>query len=345
MGIEEGGFVPEDETIDLTEDRIGSLYAALGNNEAKAITFLAMKPGVVYDDADILTEVRRVQGNTQKGWRMGNEGPFHYLQKSFAPVGLVAQEVTDAQDNKYGYVRTPWGNAIGTAFAGKLLQLSYKYPETSLYDIFGSTISTSKPTDEKEELKKRSPLNRIYLFRALLGSGDQAIALNDLAGKMDEQDVTLVHRHLKDLARVGIVEYDNSQNVSIVPDKKDLLYKVVVDFQHILDLDPATLEEGKIFASSIMANPDAVAALMKKAKEHSRNANQLPIEQTAGDVAAIIESNPGITTIEVRNKLEEEFDHALSEHRVRRIIKYVMKQRGLPGSQGARNIRWSFNSD
>jgi hypothetical protein len=85
---------------------------------------------------------------------MGEEGPFQYLQKSFAPVGLVAMEVKDKQDNKYGYVRTSWGNVIGTAFSGKMLQLSHRYPNVSLYDIFGSTVSTLKPLDESEELKK-----------------------------------------------------------------------------------------------------------------------------------------------------------------------------------------------
>lgn len=344
METGERGYQPDIETIEITEGRLGSLYAALGNNEAKAITFLAMKPGVVYDDADILTEVRRAQGNTQKGWRMGNEGPFHYLQKSFAPVGLVAQEVIDSQENSYGYVRTEWGNAMGTAFAGKMLQLSHNSPDVSLYDLFGSTVSTAPPTDPGEELKKRSPLNRIYLYRALLGSGDQSLHMKDVAGKMGEEDVTLVHRHIKDLARLGIVSLENGR-VSISPSAANLLHLIVVDFQHFLDLDPATLEEGKMFARSVMQNPDMVASFMKKAREHSPNASQAPMEYTAGEIAAIIESHPGITTSEVKDILEELYDKRLSEHRVRKIIQYVMDQRGLSWPKGAKNIKWSFSDN
>jgi len=339
----EGGFIPDVEKMEFSEERLGSLYAALGNNEAKAITFLVMKPGVIYDDNDILTEVRKVQGNSQEGWRMGNEGPYHYLQKSFAPVGLVAQEVTDRQDNKYGYIRTSFGDAIGNTLAGKMLQLSHNHPDFALYDIFGSTVSTSKPTDVSEELKKRSPLSRIYLFRALLSSGDREIALKDLAGKIGENDVTLVHRHLKELDRSGLVKYDNDKNAIINPETKDLLFTIIQDFQNILSLEPSTLQDGKLFAANLMSDPDSVARLMKKAKEHSRNANQVPLGQTAEEITVIIESHPGITTSQVRNLMEEVYAHTLSEHRVRRIIATVMDRRGVPWPRGGRNIKWSLS--
>lgn len=342
MTSERGGYTPDRETIDITEERIGSLYAALGNNEAKAITFLVMQPNVVYDDSGIVTAVRRAQSNTQKGWRMGNEGPYHYLQKSFAPVGLVALELTDKGENSYGFMRTHWGNAIGDAFAGKMLQLSYNNPDTSLYDIFGSTVSTSKPTDEAEELKKRSPLNRIHLIRELLSSGDRRLGVRDIAGKMGEEDQSLVYRHIKDLARSGIVEVDQNNFVSIGQNKYELLASIVADFQRFVDLDPLALEEGRIFAASLMANPDAVAALMKKAREHSRNANQVPIEVSENNVAAIIESHPGLTTREVRDYLEELYDHPLSEHRVRRIIVSVMDKRGIAWPKKGKSIKWEL---
>lgn len=342
MGVEEGSFFnPDIESVEFSEERLGSLYAALGNNEAKAITFLMMRPGVIYDGQEIVTAVRSAQGNTQRGWSVGKDGPFHYLQKSFAPVGLVAMEVVDAKENKYGYVKTKFGEAIGTAFAGKMLQLSHKYQDVSLYDLFGSTISTSKPVGGYEELKKRSPLNRIHLFRELLSSGDQGIALRDLAGKMGEKDESLVKRHVKDLARIGIVCYDNEQIVSIVDNKKKILFDIVVDFQNLLELNPAVLEEGKMFAAGLIANPDAVASLMKKAKEHSRNANQAPIDQTTDEVAAIIQKYPGITTEEVRNKLKEEFGRTLSTHRVRRIIHVAFQKKGVVIPQG-RAVKWFF---
>lgn len=345
MGIEDRSFSnPDMERVEFSEERLGSLYAALGNNEAKAITFLTMRPGVIYDGQEIVTAVRRAQGNTQKGWKMGEEGPFHYLQKSFAPVGLVAMEVTDRKDNKYGYIRTPWGNAIGTAFAGKMLQLSYQHSDISLYDLFGSTVSTSKPLDDGEELKKRSPLSRIHLFREIISSGDKCVSISDLAGKMGETDATLVRRHVKDLVRAGILTFDeNTGQILVKEESNKLLFDVVVDFQSLLDLNPVTLEEGRAFAARVMASPDTVAAFMKKAKEHSRNANQKPIEETSNEVISIIQQHPGLTTEEVRARLEEDFQRALSVHRVRRIIHHAFNSRGLSIPHG-RSVRWSLES-
>ena len=112
----------------------------------------------------------------------------------------------------------------------------------------------------------------------------------------------------------------------------------------MLDLDQATLEEGRIFASNLLASPDKVAMLMRKAKDHSRNANQTPIKDTAADVASIIQRYPGLTTEEVRDKLEQEFDKTLSGHRVRRIINFVMEKRGISWPTGIKNTRWSFEN-
>lgn len=331
------------EEEDFTEERLGSLYAALGNNEAKALTFLLMKPGVVYDGQDISTEVRRAQTNTQKGWSMGNEGPYHYLQKSFEPVGLVAQEVTDKNDNKYGYVKTAWGNAIGVSFAGLMLKLSHDHPDFSLYDIFGSTVSTSKSADSALELKKRSPLTRIQLYRALISSGDNFLSVSDIAGKMDEDDQTLVHRHLKDLAKSGIIEFVSDKGVTIPVQNRKLLFDIVVNFQKILEIDPATLEEGRIFAGSVINDPEKVTQFMRKAKEHSRNANQSPIDQTSDEVFSIIQQMPGLTTEQVRDRLEEEFGRSLSTHRVRRIIKHAMEKRNIAIPKGSQNVKWKID--
>ena len=75
----------------------------------------------------------------------------------------MAQEVTDENENKYGYVKTKLGETLGTAFAGKILNLSYQHPETSLYEIFGSTVSTAKPGEEGDGFKKRSPLTHLFI--------------------------------------------------------------------------------------------------------------------------------------------------------------------------------------
>jgi hypothetical protein len=123
------------------------------------------------------------------------------------------------------------------------------------------------------------------MFRELISSGDKVISISDLAGKMSELDLTLLRRHVNDLARVGILTFDSASGQIFVPEESNkMLFDVIIDFQNLLDLDPVTLEEGRVFAASVMANPRTVAGFMRKAKDHSRNANQASIEDTSNEV-------------------------------------------------------------
>ena len=87
MSNENESFLsPDSEVLEISENTIGNLYAALGNNEAKAITFSVMKPNVIYNGKDLDIAIRSAQGDVRKGWKMGFDAPFHYCQKDFEDI-------------------------------------------------------------------------------------------------------------------------------------------------------------------------------------------------------------------------------------------------------------------
>lgn len=124
----------------LSDEELGNLLAAFGNNEAKAVTLIAMRKGVIYSEYDLYSAVIEKQGEGV-GWRQSRGVPFTYCRSSFENIGLVAKSVSDPVLETWGYLKTDYGEELGDALAGLLLDFSLRHPEVSLYDIFGSTTS------------------------------------------------------------------------------------------------------------------------------------------------------------------------------------------------------------
>lgn len=110
----------------LSDEQLGNLLAAVGNHEAKAVTFLVMRSETTYTAEDIHKAVIEAQG-TLPGWRIHHQSAFKYCERSLSPIGLVAKEVVDPNLNTYGYARTEYGERIGVSLAGLLLDFSRKY--------------------------------------------------------------------------------------------------------------------------------------------------------------------------------------------------------------------------
>ncbi len=94
MSFQESGIViPAAETQPkerISDEEIGDLISAIGNSEAKAITFGLMQSSTIYSMQDANSMVNNAQGQF-KGWKQGTSNPFDYMSHSFAPVGLVAR--------------------------------------------------------------------------------------------------------------------------------------------------------------------------------------------------------------------------------------------------------------
>lgn len=195
----------------LSDEQFGNLIAAIGNHEAKAVTLLTMRTGIIYTAEQLHQAVINAQGVTP-GWRIHHQSPFVYCQRSLAPIGLVAQEVVAPGLNTFGYIRTTYGENVGMPLAGLLLDFSRRNEGASLYRIFGATVSTSpiKEDAESEEgldYRKRSPIVRFNMFLKLLTS-KLPMRETDLAESIGERRDYL-RNHLHQLARHNIITYES----------------------------------------------------------------------------------------------------------------------------------------
>ena len=193
----------------VTDQELGNLVAAIGNHEAKAILLGLMSPHTIYTLPDAHGLI--VGAQHPVAWRIDRKGPFDYMSDSFAPIGLVAQEIT-IRDNleTFGFVKTKKGETLGDTLAGFLLDFSLRYPDISLIDIFGSTQSPSRKsveTDESDNSKKRSPITRIkILWELATVPSSEPVRTSDIAQEIGE-DRNAVGNHLMRLSEMGIATY------------------------------------------------------------------------------------------------------------------------------------------
>lgn len=196
----------------LSDEELGNLLAAFGNNEAKAVTLIAMRKGVIYDKGDLRGAVIEKQGENA-GWRQNNKVPFDYCKDSFENIGLVAKSVSGPTLETWGYLKTDYGEEQGDALAGLLLDFSLRHPEVSLYDIFGSTVSRGKNKEVETSLgttdfKNRSPLRRLQIIWEL-ATTNKPIRDVDLYNNIREASVDL-QNHFLGLKECGLVHYEST---------------------------------------------------------------------------------------------------------------------------------------
>ncbi|MDO8658062.1 MAG: hypothetical protein Q7K55_04945 [Candidatus Levybacteria bacterium] len=188
----------------IPDQELGNLVASIGNNEAKALTLLAMRTGIVYGQGDLNSALIELQGNSP-GWRMHKNNPFDYCRNSFSPIGLVTKEIKNHDVSEFGYIITRYGQDIGAPLAGLLLDFSLKHPDFALHDFFSDTqMGGADPTNSQ-----RSPLTRMQILWELATAGNK-IRIIDLAESLgDKARQTTVGRHLKEMAKRGIISCES----------------------------------------------------------------------------------------------------------------------------------------
>lgn len=196
----------------LTDEELGNLLAAFGNNEAKAVTLIAMRKGVIYSEYDLYSAVIEKQGEGV-GWRQSRGVPFAYCRSSFENIGLVAKSVSDPVLETWGYLKTDYGEELGDALAGLLLDFSLRHPEVSLYDIFGSTASRGEKKEVESSLglisfKNRAPFTRLKIIWEL-ATANRSIREIDLSNNIREAKITNIHQHLLGLKSVGLIHFED----------------------------------------------------------------------------------------------------------------------------------------
>lgn len=292
----------------IPDEEMGNLLAAIGNNEAKALTLLLMQPGRIYTRRDIHDVFIRIQGGEDNaGWQSSHSLQFNYCQNSLAPIGLVAKEVVEGGVvlQTYGYMTTEYGEAVGKHLAALLLGFSRAHPDFSLYDFFGATQSTSN-TDPRN--KKRAPLERMRILWELVTATlpIRQVDLTERLGKDHRQ--SLIGNHLRELARKRVIEYnanDGRTEINLSDKQRQVIGDLIEIVDKFQNRDPMILTKGGQLTSLFLTSPGEVSNLMLKTREHSSAANKKPLEEHFATFLSIISRNPGISQRELAENLEQ----------------------------------------
>ncbi|OGK21256.1 hypothetical protein A3C23_01955 [Candidatus Roizmanbacteria bacterium RIFCSPHIGHO2_02_FULL_37_13b] len=191
---------------------LSNILAGVGNSEAKALCLLIMEPDCIYSGDDIATKLRELQ-IPGRGWPdYAGSNVTQYLDKTFKPIGLVAESIDGHWDSRIGFQKTLRGAGIGDAVAGLMLEFSENHSEYGLRQIIGKTASSAstKITDvagEEIEHKKRPIDTLIQLYWELLTTSQDTLTVNQLANVLGERGGDIL-AHVKNLSDCGIIDYE-----------------------------------------------------------------------------------------------------------------------------------------
>mgnify|MGYP000691609277 CR=1 FL=1 len=177
----------------LPNYEVGDLISAIGNHENKALVCAAMAPDVVYSWRGLKDLFESIQGE-DPAWTTKSNLAFAYCQNSLAPIGLVAKEIIDADKGAVGFIKTEWGDSIGNAASGHLLEFSLRHPDFSLQEIFGKTATNSKNNT-------RAPMVRMEIIGELL-TREQPIRVSDVVESFSD---AMASTHIDAMAKVGLI--------------------------------------------------------------------------------------------------------------------------------------------
>lgn len=183
----------------LLEDA-ANIIATVANNESKALALAAMvrkAQGLPLTAADIHSAFLEIQGNNPT-WLPHPSSTPKIAEQSFAKIGTVVKTTREDEWPKIDYSVSQYGEKVGLAAVGLFLDLSLKYPDVHLYDIFGTTNTRS------EEMR-RSPYTRLQILAALTQDPREYKSAKDIAGRAGIP-IHYVSRQGMDLEDAGLVE-------------------------------------------------------------------------------------------------------------------------------------------
>ncbi len=191
-------LAPRHEPLD--EQRMGDYLAGVGNHEGKALLLLALNQAdndKFHTRGQLHELLKELPGS--KNAYLGNRGnQVNWCQRSLAPIGFVAREEYDGADR---FAITDEGREIGVPLAGLLLDFSERH-KVPLVELFGSSISNGK---------MRSPIIRLRMVRELLTHPNGA-NLAEMVDSTEVADQVVIEKHLRKLAVVGLIEYNDWDN-------------------------------------------------------------------------------------------------------------------------------------
>ena len=185
----------------MWEDR-ADMIATVANNEAKALTLAAMAASGNRElsTRDIYDLFISMQGDVPAWDDMNLGGPAGYAENTFVTIGTVAKHVTSTPGGarRKRFELTEYGEKIGVATVGMMLDQSLKYPDIALYELFGKT-GTPKDADH------RAPYSRIQILAELAKHPQEFIRTSDL---IENTGLGAVTGPVPELGNSGLVEVE-----------------------------------------------------------------------------------------------------------------------------------------
>jgi len=227
---------------ELPESEMFGLLSVV-NSENKLLEVIVMREGIRYSKLFLYKEIMSHQAEDRR-WKMHVGLPFAHCEKSFSPIGLVDAQALSADGSVREYQITRFGLET-VPFAGLLLKWSYEHPEHSLYDMLGTTNSSSIK-DEQTLEKKRAQETRYRIYKFLLEASanpsNRIIGLIDVANGINE-DFRMVSSHFKSLSKSGVISYEASA--------RGKSYSYFRRKETVPDQEPTQYRTGKILLSRV----------------------------------------------------------------------------------------------
>ena len=291
----------------LLEDA-ATMVATVANSEAKALTFAAMaleRPGETLSKRQIYDLFLGIQGDQDPAWAdASHKLPGNYARDSFEPVGsVVKSEEQTARGVAEFYTTTKYGERVGLALTGLMLDLSLRHPDISLYELFGRTATTS-------EADRRAPFHRLEILTYLNRAGSAKASNIDIVRSTGMSD-SAVSANIMKLQKNGILESstvytaDTQTEISISDAYKDVIAELVSRVQDIMQGDEQQLDWGEEQALEILSDPAKVNALLAKARETSPFKQNEPVEMFENRVTSIL-GGKKLNATEIHTKVADQ---------------------------------------
>lgn len=137
-------------------------------------------------------------------------------------------------------------------------------------------------------------------------------------------DVSTILAHLAS-PEVGFLDrmkfkYDHRSNISLTPEQRDPLVRLVTIIDGFQNQYPTIIEQGMDLADVIASNPAELTALMKKAKQSSRYANRNTPYELARMVLSIIGEDSSLSIRNIEDLLEESFEKRMTYDGIGRFM-------------------------
>lgn len=241
----------------VCEVETGTLIAAVGNIETKAASYIVMPSEIAVSPSGLktLVEERQEPDNVRRATPnvYGN-----YCSTSFVQVGLVAKEYNDRGHVRYKSTAEPRALAL----AGAMLDFSLPL-DLSLRQLWAATGSPDKAKLGSQEAR-RGTHARLGIFATL--TAHDGTLTNGFIVQQKQLEYRSVSLHLKDLDRLGIVDYNAFDGKKIDP-----LY-VVNQGDNAQNDTQSRIVEILIAASEPLPRSELVARLGHYASKHSAQA-------------------------------------------------------------------------